>query len=196
MRLEFVQGGFYLPALVVEGRQFFGRGLGGVQNGGDQPVNRLSVRLILIERLDRLARSLYVQESIIAELKRHGFELISVEEPDLMKDDPGRVMFRQFQGAIAQCEKANIVLKLRGARQRMKARTGRCEGRKPYGATDGEQVIIVRMRELRAAGMAYDRIAAILNNDGVSTRTPGKRWHGFAVNQILRAHEEHGRHCA
>jgi hypothetical protein len=78
----------------------------------------------------------------------------------------------------------------------MKARTGRCEGRKPYGATDGEQVIIVRMRELRAAGMAYDRIAAILNNDGVSTRTPGKRWHGFAVNQILRAHEEHGRHCA
>ena len=27
MRLEFVQGGFYLPALVVEGRQFWGRGL-------------------------------------------------------------------------------------------------------------------------------------------------------------------------
>lgn len=57
-----------------------------------------------------------------------------------MKDDPGRVMFRQFQGAIAQCEKANIVLKLRGARQRIK--TGRCEGRKPYGANEGEQAII------------------------------------------------------
>jgi DNA invertase Pin-like site-specific DNA recombinase len=144
------------------------------------------VRLILIERLDRLARSLYVQESIIAELKRHGFDLISVEEPDLMKDDPGRVMFRQFQGAIAQCEKANIVLKLRGARQRMKAKTGRCEGRKPYGATEGEQAIIARMRELRASGMAFDRIAATFNSDGVPTRTPGKRWHGFAVNQIFR----------
>ena len=68
----------------------------------------------------------------------------------------------------------------------MKARTGRCEGRKPYGAMDGEQAIIARMSELRAAGMAYDRIAATLNNEGVPTRTAGKRWHGFAVNQILK----------
>jgi DNA invertase Pin-like site-specific DNA recombinase len=143
------------------------------------------VRLILIERLDRLARSLSVQESIIAELKPHGSELISVEEPDLLKDDPYRVMFRQFQGAIAQCEKANIVLKLRGARQRMKAKMGRCEGRKPYGANDGEPPIVARMKELRARGMAYDRIAATLNSDGVPTRTLGKRWHRFAVNQIL-----------
>lgn len=78
------------------------------------------------------------------------------------------------------------MLKLRGARQRMKARTGRCEGRKPYGAMDGEQAIITRMRELRVAGMAFDRIAATFNSDGVPTRTPGRQWHGFAVNQILK----------
>jgi hypothetical protein len=29
----------------------------------------------------------------------------------------------------------------------MKARTGRCEGRKPYGAMDGDQAIIARMAE-------------------------------------------------
>ena len=103
-----------------------------------------------------------------------------------MKDDPGRVMFRQFQGAIAQCEKANIVLKLRGARQRTKARTGRCEGRKPYGATECEQATIDRMKELRATGMAYDRIAARFNSEGVPARTPNKRWHGFAINQIIK----------
>ena len=175
-------------------RIFKERGVSGETELKDRPafmemlsaLHANGVRLILIERLDRLARSLYVQESIVAELKRHGFDLISVEEPDLMKDDPGRVMFRQFQGAIAQCEKANIVLKLRGARQRMKARTGRCEGRKPYGAMDGEQATIARMKELRASGMAYDRIAATFNSEGVPTRTPGKRWHGFAVNQILK----------
>lgn len=144
------------------------------------------VRLILIEKLDRLARDLSVQESIIAELKKHGFELISVEEPDLLKDDPYRVMFRQFQGAISQAEKTNIVLKLRGARQRMKARTGRCEGRKPYGDRPGEMDVVNRVKELRATGMGYDRIAATLNAEGVPTRTPGKHWHGFAINQILR----------
>jgi DNA invertase Pin-like site-specific DNA recombinase len=175
-------------------RIFKERGVSGEKELKDRPafmemlaaLHANGVKKILIERLDRLARSLSVQESIIAELKRHGFELISAEEPDLLKDDPYRVMFRQFQGAIAQCEKANIVLKLRGARQRMKLKTGRCEGRKPYGATQEEQAIIARMKELRASGMAFDRIAATLNNEVVPTRTPGKRWHGFAVNQILR----------
>jgi len=109
-----------------------------------------------------------------------------VAEPDLMQDDPYRVMFRQFQGAISQAEKANIVLKLRGARQRMKARTGRCEGRKPYGDRTGEADVIARMKKLRASGMSFDAIAATLNGAGVPTRTPGKKWHGFAINQILR----------
>jgi DNA invertase Pin-like site-specific DNA recombinase len=177
-------------------RIFKERGVSGEKQLQDRPafmemlaaLHADGVKLILIEKLDRLARNLSVQESILAELKRHGFELISVEEPDLLKDDPYRVMFRQFQGAISQAEKANIVLKLRGARQRMKARTGRCEGRKPYGANEDEQAIIARLKELRASGMAYDRIAATLNNEGVPTRTPGKRWHGFALNQILRHH--------
>jgi DNA invertase Pin-like site-specific DNA recombinase len=175
-------------------RIFKERGVSGEKQMQDRPafmemltaLHANGVRTILIERLDRLARNLSVQESILAELKRHGFELISVEEPYLLKDDPYRVMFRQFQGAISQAEKANIVLKLRGARQRMKAKTGRCEGRKPYGATEGEQAIIARMKELRASGMAYDRIAATLNTDGIATRTPGKKWHGFAINQILK----------
>lgn len=144
------------------------------------------VKLILVEKLDRLARDLYVQESILAELRKHGFQLLSVGEPDLMHDDPHRVMFRQFQGAISQAEKANIVLKLRSARQRMRTRTGRCEGRKPYGDRPGEAEVITRMRELRASGMSFDAIATTLNSGDVPTRTPGKKWHGFAVNQILK----------
>jgi hypothetical protein len=28
----------------------------------------------------------------------------------------------------------------------MKAKTGRCEGRKPYGATEDEQAVIARMK--------------------------------------------------
>jgi hypothetical protein len=70
----------------------------------------------------------------------------------------------------------------------MKARTGRCEGRKPYGANEGEQAIIARMKELRASGMAYDRIAATLNNESIPTRTPGKRWHGFRRQSNPEAH--------
>src|SRR5271170_6747839 len=39
------------------------------------------VRTILIEKLDRLARDLMVQETAIADLQEHGFTLLSVVEP-------------------------------------------------------------------------------------------------------------------
>jgi DNA invertase Pin-like site-specific DNA recombinase len=142
------------------------------------------VRTILIERLDRLARDLVVQEATIAELEKQGFTLVSVQEPDLMATDPARIAFRQMMGVFAQYDKSQIVLKLRGARNRKRAAEGRCEGRKPYGTREGEQAVIARMRELRKADLGFDRIAAALNTEGVKPRT-GTRWHGMVVNRIL-----------
>jgi DNA invertase Pin-like site-specific DNA recombinase len=143
------------------------------------------VKTIIIEKLDRLARDLMVQEATIADLQKHGFTLISVSEPDLMATDPTRILIRQVMGAVSQYDKSQIVLKLRGARQRMKAATGRCEGRKPYGHRDGEAAVIERMEQLRSSGMAYRQIAKALNTEGVATRTNGKRWRGCTVNSIL-----------
>lgn len=142
-------------------------------------------KLILIEKLDRLARDLVVQESILAELRASGFQLVSVEEPDLLNGDPSRIMFRQFMGAIAQYDKTSIVMKLRGARQRKKAAEGRCEGQKPYGMREGEVAVIERMCALRADGMSYQRIATRLTSDGVPTRA-GNGWRSNTVNTILR----------
>lgn len=147
------------------------------------------VKLVLVERLDRLARDLMVQETIIAEFQRNGFELVSVAEPDLLSDDPTRKLMRQFMGAIAEWEKSMIVRKLRAARNRVKAKRGRCEGRKPYGAYPGESAVIARMRTLRAEGCAYDAIAERLNGEGHATRTAGKRWFGMAVSRILAAQD-------
>ena len=77
-----------------------------------------------------------------------------------------------------------IVVKLRGARQRKKARTGRCEGRKPYGHYPGESRVIERMKELRGECLGFDRVAERLDKEGVKTRK-GTPWHGFTVNRIL-----------
>ena len=142
------------------------------------------VRTILIERLDRLARDLMVQEAAIADLRKNGFTLISAAEPDLMANDPTRVLMRQLLGAVAQYDKSQIVAKLRGARMRKRAKEGRCEGRKPYGYFEGEQAVIGRMKELRESGMGFDRVAAQLNTEGLKPRT-GERWHGLVVNRIL-----------
>lgn len=63
------------------------------------------VRIVLIQKLDRLARDLMVQESIVADFKRRGFQIISVIEPDLCSDDPTRTLMRQILGAF---ERTNV----------------------------------------------------------------------------------------
>ena len=143
------------------------------------------VRTIVIERLDRLARELFIQEYILRDLKHRGVTLISAAEPDL-DSDPGRVLFRQMMGAIAQYDRTMVVLKLRAARKRMRASQGRCEGRKPYGTRPGESATLVRIQALRESGSTFDAIAAALNAEAVPTRTAGKRWFGSTVAKILR----------
>ena len=117
------------------------------------------VKLVLVESLGRLARDLMVQESILHDLKRHGFQLVSVAEPDLCSDDPSRKLMRQIMGAFHQYEKQMIVVKLRGARQRTKLKRGSCEGRKPFGAYPVENETLRRIQELRASGMNVTEIA-------------------------------------
>lgn len=143
------------------------------------------VETIIIERLDRLARELMVQEHIIVDIKKRGITLLSTAEPDLASDDPTRVLFRQIMGSIAQYDKTMTVLKLRGARRRIKASGERCEGRKPFGHKPGEDEAIAFMRQYRDAGHSFDNVAVALNQSQHKTRR-GKPWIGATVAKILR----------
>lgn len=143
------------------------------------------VDTIVIENLNRLARTLMVQEHIIADLKKRGITLISTAEPDLGSDDPTRVLMRQVLGAVAQYDRAMIVLKLRGARRRIKAQEGRCEGRKPYGFRPDEKATMARIEKWREAGITFDTIAANLNKEGVPTRY-GQTWRRDTLAKMFR----------
>ncbi len=67
------------------------------------------VRMIVVEKLDRLARDLMVQETAIGRRRKPGFTLVSVQEPDLMAPDPERVLLRQLIGAVAQYDKSVFI---------------------------------------------------------------------------------------
>lgn len=147
------------------------------------------VRTVVVERLDRLARDLMVQEHIIEDVKKRGVDLRSVCEPDLCSNDPTRILFRQIMGAIAQYDKTMIVLKLRGARQRMKRNGERCEGRRPYGWYEGEKLTLQRILEYGGRGLHWADIAHTLNAGGAFTRS-GRPWLPNTVRRIL---ERNGR---
>lgn len=90
------------------------------------------VGMVLVENASRFARDLAVQMTGHALLERLGIELVPVDAPSYFTDpSPTAVMVRQILGAVSQFEKAGLVAKLRAARDRIRARDGRCEGRAP-----------------------------------------------------------------
>ena len=71
-------------------------------------VERGEVAGIVVARMDRLARDLLLQETLMARMRQAGAEVISVSEPDMDSDDPTRVLVRQVLGSISQYERALI----------------------------------------------------------------------------------------
>lgn len=177
-------------------RWFEEKGVSGSTDGVDRPAFQEMLtallsngtRTVLIERLDRIARDIVVQESILKELNRKGFELVSASEPDLCSADPYRSAMRQMLGVFAELDRKTIVLKLRAARQRKKAQSGRCEGRKPFGFRDGEQQIVSRMKSLKASGGNWESISNTLNAEGFKTRSGGS-WFPATVRRIALAQQ-------
>jgi len=145
---------------------------------------------VIVEKVDRLARDLMVQESIIKDFKRKKFEIVSTCEPDLCSADPTRILIRQILGAFAQYEKSMIVAKLRGGRQRAKAKdASRHEGRKKYGTKPGEQEIIGRIFQLRGNGLAVREIIETLHKEGLRPRGTKKNkgvWQPTVIVRILK----------
>lgn len=93
------------------------------------------ISTVLVENASRFARDLAVQLAGHQLLRSRGIDLIPVDAPDHFTDPgPTAEMVRQILGSVSQFEKASLVAKLRHARDRKRAETGRCEGRKSVPA--------------------------------------------------------------
>ncbi len=100
------------------------------------------VKLVLVEDASRFARSVIAQELGVLVMAERGVRVLTASGDDLTNtDDPAKVMMRQIAGAFAQYEKARLVAKLKGARDRKSVQAGkRIEGRKGYDDTNPELV--------------------------------------------------------
>ena len=149
------------------------------------------IKTLLVERADRLARDLMVSEVILGQFRQLGVKVVASDSgTDLTvdDDDPTRILIRQVLGAVAQFEKSVLVLKLRAARERQRRKTGRCEGRKPFGSRAGEQRTIERIRKLRrkprgGKRLSFAEVARVLNQEELLSRS-GQPWTRGTVHAL------------
>ena len=112
------------------------------------------VRTVLVETANWFARDLIIQETGYSYLKERGITLITVDDDHYFAyATPTADLIRQILGAVAQFEKASLVAKLRGARERKRAAGGRCEGRKP-----APEAARTMAQHLRASGATLRQI--------------------------------------
>jgi DNA invertase Pin-like site-specific DNA recombinase len=147
------------------------------------------VRTIIVETANRFARDLMVQEVGFAMLRDLGVTLIAADSPSSFLDDgPTSKLIRQILGAVSEFDKAMIVAKLKGARDRARRARGKCEGRKAYAEREGGQELVAAARQLRdnprGRPQSLRKVAAHLAQRGYVTPS-GRPYSASAIASML-----------
>jgi DNA invertase Pin-like site-specific DNA recombinase len=142
-------------------------------------------RTIIVENASRFARDLVVQETGYQMLKARGIELIAADAPDsFLSDTPTAVLIRQILGAVHQFDKAMVVQKLRGARDRKSALIGRrIEGNPAWLPVSAAAVATAKSGH--ESGMSLRAISAQLATAGYLSPS-GKPYGPQSVKRMLR----------
>ena len=186
-RFEIAPEDFYYDPAVsgadpIESRPGFNRLLDRIEGNG--------VRVVIIEDASRFARDLMTQELGILSLIKLGVRVITATGDELTDTtDPMKKAMRQIAGAFAELEKARLVAKLRGARERKRAKAesttldgrGKCEGRKSLAERSPE---LVKAAHKLNDGRSLRKIAAALAEQGFVTPS-GKEYSATAVKSML-----------
>lgn len=148
--------------------------------------------VLLVWKLDRLARSLYLMEGIRLAVERRGARIVAVEG-DIEGNSPEVIMIRQILGSVYEYERKIIAQRTKAA-MRHKQRNGiSVSSKPPYGyRIEGENLVEVEeeqkgvdyVRYLHKRG--YDDLAIVRAMNGSEHRTrSGRPWRRRDIENII-----------
>jgi DNA invertase Pin-like site-specific DNA recombinase len=141
------------------------------------------VRTIIVETASRFARDLIVAETGFRRLRDAGITLIASDAPNSFLDDtPTSAFIRQVLAAVQELDRAMIVSKLKGARQRKRATGVKVEGRKSY--SEAVPSTVERAKALKAEGLTLRQVADRLASEGHQT-SAGTPYQFTAVGRMI-----------
>jgi site-specific DNA recombinase len=158
--------------------------------------------VLLCHAPDRLARRYAYQVLLLEEFQRAGVEVIFAKEPE-RSGTPEDELLRQFQGMIAEYERAQIAERCRrGKLHRARAGAVSVMARAPYGyryvkrtehadaffEIDETEAPVVReiFRRYLEEGESIAKIARWLSEQGIPTRTGKTGWNNATIWGMLR----------
>ena len=151
---------------------------------------------LVVPSLDRLARSLTVQEAALQQVWGSDGTVFTVDTGEVLKDDPDdpmRTFIRQVLGAVNQMEAAMIRRRLSRGRERKAAAGGYIGGQIPYGwrnekkelvKEDAEQEVITLTKAMRSEGKSLNFIGDYLNEEGIPSKRGGI-WYPQTVKDMV-----------
>ncbi len=148
------------------------------------------VDAIVVERADRLARDLMISEMLLKECRERNLKVFSADRGaliDIASDgsDPTQVLIRQVISAISQWEKTMLVLKLKKARDRIKAATGKCGGAWRYDEKPEGRTLLAIFDNLDTGTLSLRGLARLLNDGGIRT-FKGSIWRAPDVSDMRK----------
>jgi len=172
----------------IDGREGLTEALAAIRFNGAQGL--------VVTTLDRLARSLTVQEAVLAQVWSAGGRVFTTDEEEVPQDDPddpARTFVRQVMGAVAQLERGLIARRLRRGLQHKAEQGGYAAGQPPFGyRAEGrelvpdpdEQKAVQLIIQLRNEGASLRGIAVQLTAEGLEPKRGGQ-WHPQQVKRVL-----------
>ena len=152
---------------------------------------------LVVTSLDRLARSLTVQEAVLVQCWSAGGKVYATDTGEVLQDDPDdpvRTFVRQIMGAVSQLEAGIVARRLKRGRDYKAAQGGYIGHQPPYGqrVEEGQLVedaaemkALRQMRKMRADGDSLRTIIRYLEAEGIPAKRGGDAWHPSTVNDIL-----------
>jgi site-specific DNA recombinase len=168
------------------------------------------IQAVLIHSPDRLSRKYAYQVLLMEEFARRGVETVFIKAPHA--DTPEDQLMLQFQGMIAEYERAQILERSRrGKRHRARAGEVSVLCGAPYGyryirktndaparyEVDAAEAEVVRLvfENYTVGGLSIGALARLLNEMGLPTRRRVTRWERSVVWAMLRNPAYKGTAC-
>jgi DNA invertase Pin-like site-specific DNA recombinase len=142
-------------------------------------LRRGQASVLVVSKLNRLARSLLDFATLMDRAKREGWQLVVL---DLAIDTtvPSGALMANVMAAFAEYERQLIGARTRAALQQLKAQGVRL-GRPRTLPADVSALIVHE----RSEGQTLTAIADLLNRDGIPTARGGQRWYPSTVRAVL-----------